>query len=140
MSHLKFGALAVAVTFALTPTLTLAQAAESERLVAIYRAAPGHQVQLLQWLARQDEAARAAGVQPCQLYAHRSGASWDYINICPVTTAAQDKAADSAGAKMGMAVGPKASMEFREHIAEHSDTLAAGPTTAAALLKALGSN
>jgi hypothetical protein len=51
--------------------------------------------------------------------------------IAPQTTAEQDRAVDAAAAKMGMTVGPRRGLELRQHIAEHTDTYAAGPTTAA---------
>jgi hypothetical protein len=54
-----------------------------------------------------------------------------------VTSDAQDKALDAATRRMGGMVGPKAGLQFREHIAEHSDTRAVGPTTAAAWLKGM---
>ena len=99
--------------------------------VSIYRAAPGHQLELLKFLAAQEAAATAAGVPPSQLYVHQLGASWDYVLISPHTTDAQDKAIDAASARMGVVTGPKMGMEFRQHVAEHSDTIAAGPYTVA---------
>jgi hypothetical protein len=110
----------------------------SERIVSLYRAAPGHQLALLKWMAQQDAASKAAGVGPSQLYVHQEGASWDFFLIQPVTTPAQDKAVDAELTRMGAIAGPKASLEFRQHIAEHSDTFAAGPTTAADWLKQIG--
>lgn len=109
----------------------LAQAAPGGRVVSIYRAAPGHLEALLDWLAKQDEASKAAGIGPSQLYVHQDGASWDLLLIAPQTTAEQDRAVDAAAAKMGMTVGPRRGLELRQHIAEHTDTYAAGPTTAA---------
>lgn len=107
-------------------------------IVSIYRAAPGQQVALLKWFARQDEAAKAAGVPSSQLYVHQDGASWDYVMIAPVTTPQQDAAIDAAAAKLGATGGPMAGIEMRKFISEHSDTFATGPTTAAAWLKRLG--
>ncbi len=102
--------------------------------VQIYRAAPGHQLELLKFLAAQESAAASAGLPPSLLYVHQLGASWDYVLISPHLTDAQDKALDAAAAKMGIATGPKMGMEFRQHVAEHSDTIAAGPYTVAAWL------
>lgn len=116
-----------------------AQAAEPGRaIVSLYHAAPGKQVALLKWMMAQDRAAAAAGVAPSQIYAHTSGDSWDYLVINPTTTEAQDAAIEAAQKKMGMTMGPKASIEFRTMIASHTDTYAVGPSTAADMLNSLG--
>lgn len=104
-------------------------------IITTYRAAPGHQEQLLAWLARQDEISQAAGLPASQLYIHQDGASWDYLVVAPRTTPAQDDALDAAARRMGAASGPRAGLELRQHIAEHTDTLVAGPTTAAEFLR-----
>jgi len=126
-----------AALIAAAPVSVQAQAG-SERIVSMYRAAPGHQLALLKWMAQQDEAAKAAGVGPSQLYVHQEGASWDFFLVQPMTTPAQDKAVDAELTRMGAAAGPKASLELRQHIAEHTDTISAGPTTAAEWLKHIG--
>jgi phosphopantothenate synthetase len=109
-----------------------------EHIVSLYRAAPGQQVALLKWMSQQDKASQAAGVAASQIYVHTSGDSWDYLVINPVTTDAQDKAVDAAAKQMGLATGPRASIEFRTMIATHTDTTATGPQTAAQILAALG--
>jgi hypothetical protein len=65
-------------------------------VVSIYHAAPGQQVPLLKWLARQDQIAAAAGTPAAQLYVHQDGADWDYVLIQPQTTEAQDAAYNAA--------------------------------------------
>jgi len=107
-------------------------------IVSLYRAAPGQQVALLKWIARQDQAAQAAGLPATQIYVHTSGDSWDYAVINPVTTKAQDDAVDAAAKRMGISYGPRASIEFRTMIASHTDTTANGPQTAAQILATLG--
>jgi hypothetical protein len=109
-----------------------------QHIVSLYRAAPGQQVALLKWIARQDQAAQAAGLPATQIYVHTSGDSWDYMVINPVTTKEQDDAVDAAAKKMGIASGPRASIEFRTMIASHTDTTSIGPTTAAQILARLG--
>src|SRR5678815_2727502 len=109
-----------------------------QHIVSLYRAAPGQQVALLKWMAKQDQAAAAAGVAASQIYVHTSGDSWDYLVINPVTTKEQDDAVDAAAKQMGLATGPRASIEFRTMIATHTDTTATGPQTAAQILAALG--
>lgn len=127
-------AAAAALTFA---TPAVAQDAQ-EYIVSLYRAAPGQQVALLKWMAQQDRAAAAAGVAASQIYVHTSGDSWDYMIINPVTTKAQDDAIDAATKKLGIASGPRASIEFRTMIASHTDTTTNGPSTAAQILANLG--
>ena len=109
-----------------------------QHIVSLYRAAPGQQVALLKWMAQQDRAAAAAGVAPSQIYVHTSGDSWDYAVINPVTTKAQDDAVEAAATKLGIASGPRASIEFRTMIASHTDTTSNGPMTAAQVLARLG--
>ena len=109
-----------------------------EHIASLYRAAPGQQVALLKWMAKQDQAATAAGVAPAQIYVHTSGDSWDYLVINPVTTKAQDDAIDAAAKKLGLTTGPRASIEFRTMIATHTDTTTVGPRTAAQILTSLG--
>jgi len=109
-----------------------------QHIVSLYRAAPGQQVALLKWMARQDQAAQAAGLPAAQIYVHTSGDSWDYAVINPVTTEAQDDAVDAAAKKMGISYGQRASIEFRTMIASHTDTTANGPQTAAQILATLG--
>lgn len=115
-----------------------AQTTSPESIVSIYRAAPGHQHELLKWFAQQDIVAKSAGVEASRLYVHREGASWDFVWIQPATTDAQDKAMEAAAKKLGHVTGPKMGLMLRQHIAEHSDTLAAGPMTAAEWLKIVG--
>ena len=122
-------------------TFVYAQAAPSgppKARVALYRAAPGQQVALLKWLAAQNRVAEAAGVPVGQLYAHTDGDSWDYLAIDPVTTPAQDTAIDAAAKKMGMAIGPASSLEFRKFISMHTDTYVIGPVTPAQYLAMAG--
>ena len=118
-------------------TPAAAQPQGQSQIISIYRAAPGHQVRLLQWLARQDEISRQAGLPASQLYVHQDGASWDFLIVAPQTTPEQDQAVDAAARRAGAASGPRAGIELREHIAEHSDTFVAGPTTAAEWLRRL---
>jgi hypothetical protein len=106
--------------------------------VSLYHAATGHQEALMRWLADQDRVAASAGVAPGQVYVHTDGDSWDFMVIYPVTTDVQDAAIDAAAKKMGVAYGPRASLEFRKHIQTHTDTFVNGPMTAAQYLSSLG--
>ena len=107
-------------------------------IVSTWQAAPGHQVALMKWLADQDRVAAAAGVPKAQVYVHTDGAEWDYVVIQPLTTPAQDAALEAAGKQLGIDAGPRSALEFRKHIASHTDTLTRGPTTAADYLASVG--
>ena len=138
---MKYGmifAVAAAVSIAIPPSVLAQAPAEPGATVTLYRAAPGHQVMLLQWLARQDQAAAAAGVPASQLYVHQNGDSWDYLVIVPDRTDAQDDAVDAAAKKMGIPTGPGVGIDLRKHIAWHTDTLVSGPTSVADYLKRIG--
>jgi hypothetical protein len=106
-------------------------------IVSLYHAAPGQQEALLRWMADQGRAAAAAGIVPAQIYVHTDGDSWDYMVINPVTTDAQDAAADAAAKKMGIDYGMRSSLNFRKYIASHTDTFTRGPMTAAEILSEL---
>jgi hypothetical protein len=102
--------------------------------ITIYHVAPGKHLDFLKWMSAQDEVAREAGVPTVQLYAHIDGDSWDYVGIAPVTTPEQDKKLDEIAGKKGLKTGVPGSIEFRQLLASHTDTFAAGPTSAAELL------
>ncbi|HUG52430.1 MAG TPA: hypothetical protein VMR21_02470 [Vicinamibacteria bacterium] len=102
--------------------------------ISIYSAVPGKQLDLLKWLAAREEVAREAGVPPARLYAHLDGEGWDYLVLWPLTTPEQDRRMDELAAKKGLKTGFASSLEFRALLDRHSDTLAAGPTTAAELV------
>lgn len=122
------------------PTSATAQAAPqpSGATISLYRAAPGHQVALLQWLAQQERVALAAGVPASVLYVHQNGDAWDYLLIAPDTTDAQDDALDAAAKRLGVPTGPGVGIELRKHVAWHTDTLVSGPTSIADYLKRIG--
>lgn len=130
------------IILAAAAAFTLASPASGQdapqHVISLYRAAPGQQVALLKWMAAQDRASAAAGVAASQIYVHLSGDSWDYLVINPATTKAQDDAIEAAAKQMGVVSGPRASIEFRTMIATHTDTLSAGPQTAAQILAKLG--
>jgi hypothetical protein len=140
MKQLMKLAAAAAVGAIASGTIVYAQAtpAGPRAIVSLYHAAPGHQAELLKWLAQQDRIAQSAGVAPMQLYIHTDGDSWDYMGINPVTTDAQDAALDAAAKKMGLPSGPAVGLELRKHIQSHTDTFTYGPTTAAQALAMVG--
>jgi hypothetical protein len=102
--------------------------------ISTYHAAPGRQLELLRWIAAREEVNKEAGLPAAQVYAHLDGADWDYLVVWPVTTPEQDKKADELATKKGLKTGFAASLEFRQLLASHSDTFAAGPMTAAELV------
>lgn len=130
--------LALAATISAATAQAQTPPQEPEMIASTYRAAPGHQTQLLQWLARSDEADRAAGVPACQLYVHLDGASWDYLRLCTQRTPQQEQAVDAALRRMGGPQGWQNGIELRKHIAVHEDTMVLGPTTAGEHLRRIG--
>jgi hypothetical protein len=129
-------ALVVAVALGLTltsPGVSLTQPPPVPRkLVEIYRIAPGQHRAFLEAIAKYDEASRLAGLPPRELYVHGDGGSWDFLLIQPAQTP-PDKAAalDAAWEKLGLPSGADFFLDFRRHVAEHTDTFVLGPTTAA---------
>jgi len=119
---------------AAAPRLTQEKSETGRVRITIYRIAPGKHLDFLRWMAAQDEVAKEAGISTVQLYAHINGDSWDYVGIGPVTSPEQDKKLDEIAAKKGLKTGVPASLEFRQFIAWHTDTHAAGPMGAADLV------
>jgi hypothetical protein len=107
--------------------------------IEIYRIAPGQHEAFLKFIALCDQVNIAAGVPARQLYVHQDGASWDFLLIQPEDyTPAQDAALRAAGQRLGLPTGANFFFEIRRYIAEHTDTAALGPTTAAAYLARTG--
>jgi len=104
--------------------------------ISIYLVAPGRQLDFLRYWAAQEEVAKEAGVAPVQLYAHVEGDRWDYLLVRPITTPDQDARMDEIAERKGLKTGVPASLEFRALVASHTDTLVAGPTSPAAMVKA----
>lgn len=128
----------------LSGLITTAEAQSAEQkparhLVSIYQAAPGKQLQLLEWFAQQEVVAQEAGAPATQWFVHLDGASWDYIGIIKLAEPAKqeklDKKIDKLAKKKGMATGMAASLEFRQFISSHTDTYVLGPFTAEGLVQ-----
>lgn len=131
----------VKVTAALSLMVAMGGAVRAEAadmLVEIYRIAPGQHANFLKLIALYDQASKAAGLAPRQLYVHQDGASWDFLIIQPASvTPEQSKALDAAIKRLGAPQGAKFFLEIRNYMAEHSDTFVEGPTTAADWLNKL---
>ena len=108
------------------------QPAPERKLVEIYRIAPGQHEEFLRFIAFLDDINIKAGLPPRELYVHSDGAGWDFIIIQPASTP-PDKADALAKAwdESGAPSGPNFFLHIRQFIAEHSDTFATGPTSAA---------
>ena len=115
-------------------TAVPAQQPAGTATVAIYRVAPGKHLEFLKWMAAREALDGEVGIPATQWYAHMSGDSWDYVAIGPDLDAATSDRVDAAARKRGLAVGPKAGMEFRQMMGWHSDTLVAGPMSARQLV------
>ncbi|WP_380876074.1 hypothetical protein ACFB49_07210 [Sphingomonas sp. DBB INV C78] len=134
---MKFLALLLAAAL-VTPAA--AQAAEPPKsfpktLVEIYRIVPGQHEAFLRYVAKLDAVNAEAGLPPRQLYVHSDGEGWDFMLIQPAETPKDKQAAlDKAWEKAGLPSGADFFFEFRQFIADHSDTFAKGPITAADFL------
>jgi hypothetical protein len=126
--------LAICVFALAAPRWVPDKAGPGRARITIYHIVPGKHLDFLKWMAAQDEVAKEAGIPTVQLYAHIDGDSWDYVGLAPVTTPEQEKRLDEIAAKKGLKTGVPASLEFRELVALHTDTFAAGPTSAAELV------
>ncbi len=124
--------LAMAAPAALSQSNTSGK--EPRAMVSLYHVAPGKHMAFLKWMASRDAVDQQQGLPRAQWYAHLDGDSWDYVAISPVLTDAQQKKEDDATRAKGLAIGPKASIEFREFIASHTDTMTAGPMTVSEML------
>ena len=104
-------------------------------IVSIYRVAPGKHLAFLKWMAAREAAASQAGAPATRWYRHLDGDSWDYIAIAPDHDATLDAKADAIAKQQGLTVGMKSGMELRGLMASHTDTISAGPFTAAQMVQ-----
>ena len=104
--------------------------------VALYRIVPGKHLEFLKWVAENDAIDKEAGVPVSQIYAHTNGDSWDYMQVAPDLSDAQQARVDEVSRKHGRKTGFAASLEFRTMVAWHTDTMVIGPVTAADLVAA----
>ena len=104
-------------------------------IVSIYRVAPGQHLAFLKWMAAREAAASQAGAPATRWYRHLDGDSWDYVAIAPGRDGAMDEKADAIAKKQGLTVGMKAGLELRGLMASHTDTISAGPFTAAQMVQ-----
>ena len=103
-----------------------------QKLIEIYRIAPGQHTAFLQAIAKYDEANHIAGLPARQLYVHSDGASWDFMLMQPAETPADKvQALNAAWEKLGLPSGADFFLSFRQYLAWHEDTFVNGPTTAA---------
>jgi hypothetical protein len=134
--------LSFAFSFLSAPTAS-AQASKAEMkpptaTVTLVRVAPGKHLEFLKWVAENEAIAKEAGVPSPQIYEHTNGDSWDFMQVGPTLTDAQQAKVDEITKKHGRKTGLGASLEFRTMIAWHTDTMAIGPVTAADLVAAAG--
>lgn len=132
---------AAAALFALCLSLpTLAQSQDTgdppTATVSLYRVAPGKHMDLLKWMAAREAIARDAGQPASQWYVHMDGDSWDFLVLSPTSSEEADKRASELMKQRGLSDGFKAFLEFRQAMAWHTDTNAAGPFTAQQLIDA----
>lgn len=125
-------AISALVLASASPVVSAPPLEKPKMMVEIYRIAPGQHEAFLREIARYDEANRLAGVPPRQLYVHSDGADWDFILIQPDAYPPEKQAAlDKAWKQLGLPSGADFFLNYRRFIADHTDTVAIGPTTAA---------
>lgn len=107
----------------------------SEHVVSIYRIAPGQHVAFLEWMAEREAIAAEAGARPVHWFVHMDGDSWDFVQIGRVEDEAVEERIEAMTREAGLSTGVAAGMGLRRYIAEHTDTFASGPTTAAKILE-----
>jgi len=128
-------ALVAAVVLSAGISTVLAQSQPKTSIVSIYRVAPGKHLAFLKWMAAREALDASAGIPATQWYRHLDGDSWDYVGIAPVLDDAMNQKSDAAAKSHGLSSGMKAGLELRELMASHTDTYAAGPSTAAQLVQ-----
>ena len=132
MKSLLLTALCAVAIGASSPAFAQEESKTPTMQIEIYRIAPGQHEAFLKEIARYDEANRMAGVAPRQLFVHSDGADWDFILIQPSEYPPDKQAAlDRAWKQLGLPSGADFFLNFRRFIADHTDTVAIGPTTAA---------
>src|SRR3546814_17256980 len=78
-------------------------------------------------MAAREAIARDAGQPASQWYVHMDGDSWDFLVLSPTSSEEADKSASELMKQRGLSDGFKAFLEFRQDMAWHTDTNAAGP-------------
>jgi hypothetical protein len=115
---------------------TAARGESREMLIEIYRVAPGKHEEFLRQIALYDRANAEAGLPPRQLFVHEGGASWDFLLLQPAHHTDEESAKlDAAFRKLGIPRGAKFFVNFRQLIAEHTDTNVEATTAAEYLEK-----
>ncbi|UCF66870.1 MAG: hypothetical protein JSV80_13955 [Acidobacteriota bacterium] len=105
-------------------------------IVSLYHAAPGKQLDFLEWMAARAALSKQAGVAPAMWFVHQDGDSWDYLAIAPVTTPEQDKKIEELAKKKNLPTGFAAGLELRQYILKHTDTFSWGPISVEELIQA----
>ncbi|HWN06552.1 MAG TPA: hypothetical protein VNO53_05240 [Steroidobacteraceae bacterium] len=114
-----------------------ALADSKEMVIETFRVAPGKHEEFLRHVALLDRANAEAGLPPRQFFVHQGGASWDFVILQPAHHTDEESAKlDAAYKKLGIPQGAKFFVNFRQYIAEHTDTTVEA-TTAAEYLKKL---
>jgi hypothetical protein len=132
MRSFWLAALSIAALTASAPAFAQEESEAPRMMIEIYKIAPGQHEAFLKEIARYDEANRLAGVPPRQLYVHSDGADWDFILIQPNAYSPDKQAAlDKAWKQLGLPSGADFFLNYRRFIADHTDTVAIGPTSAA---------
>lgn len=107
-----------------------------DMLIEIYRIVPGKHAEFLRHIALLDQANAEAGLPPRQLFVHQDGASWDFVILQPAHHTDEQSAKLAAAFRtLGIPGGAKFFVNFRQFIAEHTDTFVEATTAAEYLEK-----
>lgn len=107
----------------------------------VFRMAPGKQEAFIRKLALWDLVSQAGGQPATQMFIHEDGEGWDVLlfkpfpktPISPAQQATMDAKAEELHLKTGVAFW----LEMRQNVADHTETKALGPLTAAQWLARL---
>jgi hypothetical protein len=130
---------ALGFAFVLASPVAAQDKSPGRAMVSIYQVSAGKHLEFLKWMAKREAIAKEAGAPATAWYVHTDGEGWDYVGITPQLDGAKqadvDKKTDDLSKAKGLTIGFKASLEFRQYIAKHSDTFAMGPMTADEIVK-----
>lgn len=139
-SSMLIGALLAALVVA-APALPDDSAAWPEAQFEVFRMAPGKQEAFIRKLAQWDIVSQAGGQPAAQMFIHEDGEGWDVLLYKPYpktpVTPEQQKTMDAKAEELHLKTGVAFWLEMRENVADHTETKALGPLTAAQWLARL---
>nr|WP_316642029.1 hypothetical protein [uncultured Roseateles sp.] len=105
--------------------------------IELVRVVPGKQYEFMQWMARWDEVYKEIGLAQPKWYRNIKGDKWDFVIIWPYFDREMEAKMEKVGKTRGLEVGFNWHIKYWELTTETTGTLMEGPTTPAALVKAV---